>query len=80
MAWYLADPDWPGPNLALLANALRQTGWSGPAVTPENWRRLVAEKLAIVDWKLARKDVEPFLERARDAALVSASTLLPLLS
>lgn len=79
LAWYLADPGWPGPNLVLLANALRQTGWSGPAVTPESWRRLVAGKLATVDWNLAHQDVGPFLERPQDAALVSASTILPLL-
>lgn len=79
LAWYLSDPDWPAPNLVLLDNALRQTGWAGPAVAPENWRRLVAGKLATIDWKRALQDVSPFLERAQDAALVSAATLLPLL-
>ena len=27
LMWYLSDPDWPAPNLALLQNALQQTGW-----------------------------------------------------
>ena len=27
LLWYLADSDWPAPNLELLNNALRQTKW-----------------------------------------------------
>ena len=29
LLWYLSDPAWPLPNLALLNNALAQTGWQG---------------------------------------------------
>ena len=29
LAWYLADPAWPPPNIALLNAALAQTGWTG---------------------------------------------------
>jgi hypothetical protein len=29
LLWYLSDPTWPAPNLVLLYNALRQTGWTG---------------------------------------------------
>ena len=79
LAWYLADPTWPAPNLALLNDALRQTRWEGPAATPATWRQLVADKLASVDWKAARQDVTPFLERPGDAGLVAGATLLPLL-
>ena len=80
LAWYLADGDWPAPNLLQLNNALRHTEWAGPTVTPENWRRLVKDKLATVDWKLALRDVSPFLERQQDTAFVSAAVLLPLLA
>jgi hypothetical protein len=79
LAWYLSDATWPAPNLTLLNHALRQTRWRGPAATPENWRQLVARKLASVDWSAARRDVSPFLERRQDAALVAAPVLLPLL-
>lgn len=79
LAWYLSDPDWPEPNLIQLNNALRQTAWQDSEATPENWRRLVAEKLQSIDWKQALLDVSPFLERKQDAALVSESVLLPLL-
>lgn len=79
LAWYLADPTWPAPNLALLNDALRQTRWKGPAATPATWRQLIADKLDSVDWKAARQDVTPFLERPGDAQLVAGATLLPLL-
>ena len=79
LAWYLSDPDWPAPNLVQLNHALEQTGWDGPAATPENWRDLIREKLATVDWELARRDVSPFLERRRDVDYVSETTLNSLL-
>ena len=67
------------PNLTLLNNALRQTGWSGPAATPDTWRELIADKLRAVDWQAARQDVTPFLERAEEVQLVTSDVLLPLL-
>ena len=80
LAWYLADQNWPIPNLVQLNNALRQTGWGGSAATPENWRGLVRDKLDTVDWKQVLQDVTPFLARSQDAALVSREILLPLLT
>ena len=79
LAWYLSDPGWPAPNLTLLNNALRQTGWTGPAATPDTWRELIADKLRAVDWQAARQDVTPFLERAEEVRLVTGEVLLPLL-
>ena len=79
LAWYLSDPGWPAPNLTLLNNALRQTGWTGPAATPDTWRELIADKLRSVDWQAARQDVTPFLERAEEVQLVTSDVLLPLL-
>jgi hypothetical protein len=79
LAWYLSDPDWPGPNLLFLNNALYQTGWDGPSLTSDNWRKLVAEKIQGANWSEVLRDVSPFLERKQDAALVSKTILLPLL-
>lgn len=79
LAWYLSDPDWPEPNLVQLNNALRQTNWTGPVASSENWRGLVADKLQSINWKDALRDVSPFLERQQDAHLVSESIILPLL-
>lgn len=78
LAWYLADPTWPAPNLTLLNNALRQTGWAGDVLLPETWRNAVAARLESVNWKQAVADVSPFLERPQDVALVSVNTLMGL--
>jgi hypothetical protein len=79
LVWYLADPDWPEPNLALLNAALDQTGWEGGAVTRENWRGILADRLKALDWEAVRDDVRPFLERAEDLALIDPDAALLLL-
>lgn len=78
LAWYLADPTWPEPNLTLLNNALRQSGWEGAALLPTTWRPAVAKRLESVDWTRAAADVSPFLGRPQDVALVSADILMGL--
>ena len=75
LIWYLADRSWPAPNFALLNAALAQTGWQGPAVTAENWRSLLAERGHAFNWEAARADVQPFLERQADAALITRENL-----
>ena len=80
LGWYLADPTWPAPNLVQLNNALRQSGWDAPIVTPATWRGLIRDKLNTIDWREALRDVSPFLEREQDKDLVSRDVLLPLLA
>ena len=79
LAWYLADRTWPEPNLVLLNNALAQTNWQGVAVTADNWRNLVVERLATLDWTAAQADVRPFLEHERDQQFVTREALAQLL-
>jgi predicted nucleotidyltransferase component of viral defense system len=79
LAWYLADPNWPQPNIPLLVNSLRQTAWSGNELSELNWRQIIVEKLKTIDWQSALKDVSPFLERPEDAAWISPERLLLLL-
>jgi hypothetical protein len=79
LLWYLADRTWPEPNLSFLRNALVQTRWRGPAVTEHNWREVLSERLAQVDWKAAVRDVEPFLERPAEVALLTLDNLRSLL-
>lgn len=79
LVWYLADRHWPAPNLTMLNAALKQTGWSGPVLTGENWRSEVRQRLSSVDWVRARADVRPFLERERDMDLISLEALTRLL-
>ena len=50
LSWYLSDSSWPHPNFVLHNNALRQTRWNGPLVTPENWREIIKRKLVDIDW------------------------------
>jgi predicted nucleotidyltransferase component of viral defense system len=71
LIWYASDPTWPPPNLVLLNNALRQTGWSGPELTAENWKQAVRSRLEGVDWQRAAADVRPFLEDPAEVDLLT---------
>lgn len=79
LIWYLSDRTWPGPNIELLSNALRQTGWDGPEVTLVNWWEIVCQRVDTLQWKQIVRDVEPFLERPEDIALLTKANLLDLL-
>jgi len=79
LLWYLSDRTWPPPNIELLNNALQQTRWQGPQVTPENWRQLVSARIETIPWRRVVEDVRPFLERAEDVALLTKENLLALL-
>ncbi len=76
LLWYLADRDWPEPNLVMLNNALHQTGWTGGRLTSRTWPRAVEAKVAQSSWERARKDVRPFLETTSEVALLSRENLL----
>lgn len=76
LAWYLTRPDRPSPNLELLANALAQTGWDGPAIGPGTWREVLVERLTVLDWVAVIADVEPFLEDTGDRQLLERDTIL----
>ena len=76
LIWYLSDRAWPAPDIELLKNALGQTEWDGPEVTTESWRAIVCQRVETLDWKRVVEDVEPFLERAADVALLPTENLL----
>ena len=80
LIWYLSDPAWPAPNLALLDAALRQTGWQGEAPRAENWRTTVLRRLNALAWDRVAADVRPFLERAEDVDLLTRENTVRLLS
>ena len=79
LMWYLSDPDWPAPNLTLLRNALRQTGWDGPMPEEQNWRDILCQRLGNIDWKKSVADVKPFLERSNEVALLTQENFEKLL-
>ena len=80
LMWYLSDPDWPGPNLLLLRNALQQTGWDGAIPDDEKWRMIVCQRLGKIDWKNSVADVKPFLERTNDIELLTPENFEKLLN
>lgn len=80
LMWYLSDRTWPGPNIVLLNNALRQTGRQGPEITQDNWRKHVAQSVSGFDWAKVIADVQPFIERQQDIELLNKETIIKLLS
>ena len=80
LVWYLSDPDWPPPNLTLLNNALRQSGWEKGELTEESWRSVLRAHLGTVDWKQVPLDVGPFLETTGEKDLLTRETLERLLA
>jgi len=76
LAWYLTHPQRPAPNLDLLRNALAKTGWSGERIEAATWRKIVATRVASLDWPTVVRDVEPFLEDPRDRMLLERELLL----
>jgi hypothetical protein len=78
--WYLSDPTWPEPNLRLLNNALRQTGWEGRPLDEARWRPEVRSRVEQLDWDAAESDVAPFLEPGPATELFRRESLLKLLS
>src|ERR1700704_3871451 len=62
LLWYLSDPAWPAPNLVLLNNALRQTGWNGEELSDEGWRAPVFDRVQNAEWSRIVTDVQSFLE------------------
>lgn len=79
LLWYLSDPNWDPPNLILLNNALRQTGWSSKPLTEENWRAVVRKRLQMVAWGQVVDDVRPFLEPSADPSLLTRESLMRVL-
>lgn len=78
--WYLRQPQWPSPNLAMLNSALGQTGWEKGAVTAENWREHVLARLAQLEWKRAVDDVQRFLMNQEELSGFKAETIKGLLA
>lgn len=79
LMWYLSDPDWPGPNLTFLRNALQQTGWDGEIPGEDSWRRILCQRLEGIDWRKSITDVKPFLERAEELELLTSEHIHRLL-
>lgn len=73
LLWYLGRRPPVEPNLALLQDALVQTGHHD--VLNTDWRQYLCNKLRQIDQKQIAEDVAPFLERPPDAALLTTENL-----
>jgi chemotaxis regulatin CheY-phosphate phosphatase CheZ len=58
----------------LLQNALDQTEGTN-AFESGKWKDLVRDRIATLDIRKIREDVQPFLERPEDAALITRDNL-----
>lgn len=79
LVWYLSDPAWPEPNMALLRASLAQTGTELTNEEVTGWRNLVANRIDEMDWKRVVEDVSPFLERSREIEMLTRANVLRLL-
>ncbi|MBA4420552.1 MAG: hypothetical protein C0391_05345 [Anaerolinea sp.] len=75
LVWYLSDPTWPQPNLALLNNALIQTNWDGGTLNKDNWKEQVWTHLLNLNWNGIVDDVRPFVEPGFDLDLLTVANL-----
>lgn len=79
LMWYLSDREWPAPNLDLLNNALKQTGWSGETISSNNWHEVVSRKIESTSWEQVVNDVRPFIASPNELELLTKENLLKLL-
>lgn len=79
LGWYLSRWKDLSPNIVLLHNALRQSGYTKEFPTDENWRNFLHRVVEQADWNTVRKDVENFLENPPDIEIFSKENVLRLL-
>ena len=79
VGWYLSR--WRGlaPNMALLRNALEQTGWKAEFPTANNWRNFLYEVVRKADWEKVTLDVQNFLEDPADMNVFTQPNVLKLI-
>ncbi len=74
LLWYRAKRPPVEPNQSLLQNALDQTEGPG-AMLAAQWTTLVLARLETLNEKKLKEDVESFLERREEAALLTKASL-----
>jgi predicted nucleotidyltransferase component of viral defense system len=79
LMWYLSDRTWPGPNIILLNNALRQTHGETKEITVNNWRDEISMRISGFDWDKVIADIRPFVDKQKDLEMLTRENLLSLL-
>jgi hypothetical protein len=71
--WYMANR--VKPNFLLLNNAIAQTQGTNPEIDERNFKEFLLKGLERVDFNIARKDVERFLEDKAELRLLDAKLI-----
>lgn len=79
LGWYLSRWKDLSPNMALLKNALLQTGRKGEIPSEETWRECLSDVVKKASWEKVRQDVENFLENPSDLDIFSKENVLRLI-
>lgn len=78
--WYLSQPEWPEPNLIQLNNAVGQSGWTGPTLSPDNWRDFVQKRVERLNWQEdVSRDIQAFIVDSDWEEHLSKESLISLL-
>lgn len=79
LGWYLSRWKDISPNITLLQNALKQTGWNKKLPMKEDWRDYLYEVVKAADWKNVTQDVKNFLENPSDVNIFTKENVLNLI-
>ncbi len=74
LMWYRGHRPPQEPNLVLLQNALDQTEGKG-VYKADNWKQDSVKRIKALNCRKLVEDVQPFLERPKDSALITAENL-----
>ncbi|MFH1768339.1 MAG: nucleotidyl transferase AbiEii/AbiGii toxin family protein [Candidatus Omnitrophota bacterium] len=80
LGWYLSKWKDIEPNIKLLNNALKQTGWDKNLPNKNSWRGLIFKIVEKADWGKVEQDTGNFLENPRDLEILTKENILKLLS
>ena len=79
LGWYLSKWKDLTPNLKLLQNGLKQTGWAKDMPNNQNWKGFIYDVVEKTDWKKVKQDVENFLENPKDLSVFTKENVLALI-
>jgi hypothetical protein len=79
LMWYLTGQEHLEPNFVQLNNALSQIDWKGPTLNSSNWKTLLIERIKNTDFKKVAEDVDPFLEKKEESAMLTQVNFVKLL-
>ncbi len=79
LGWYFSRWRDISPNITLLQNALKQTGWNKEMPTENSWREQLYKIVENADWKRVKQDVENFLENPSDLNIFTQQNVLSLI-